>query len=374
MIKNSQIQSSESGLFIQNKLKSIKRIGKANIFSERLKKNLTKYLFNFLYIRELSDICSANIFLYNCFREYEIPNWKNEMLNIINIFQLDIKSMKEEVDESIKECIQKHRLYPMKDFPGNFIKIDNEGFNYISLVYFDPNMQFQLDKLKNLNDPNPINHFNFDALEILELDDEIDEINPLTLKTPWKIVHSKNSYKPGNIIFLEEKSSLDFGFSFNHVLKGNYKLYLHQSILNMRNANLNIQIIINDQKVFEINNFPSKKILKQFDDNEKMDIGMNSDTDINLKETYICDINDYMFDSVKNDLKKSMDIEIKNSFNSVESLKSFSTTQSLNSIISYDNNSNNRKDYTVRVQFNNKHLFWKAGWYLDGGKLVRSFN
>ena len=81
-----------------------------------------------------------------------------------------------------------------------------------------------------------------------------------------------------------------------------------------------------------------------------------------------------MFDSVKNDLKKSMDIEIKNSFNSVESLKSFSTTQSLNSIISYDNNSNNRKDYTVRVQFNNKHLFWKAGWYLDGGKLVRSFN
>lgn len=371
-MKDNQIQPSESGLFNQNKLKPIKRIGKDNIFSKRLKKNITKYLFDFLYITELSDICSANIFLYNCFREYEIPNWKNEMLNIINLFHLDIKNIKEEVDESLQECIQKHRLYPMKEFPGNFIRIDKEGFNYISLVYFDPNFQFQLEKLKNLNDPNPINHFNLDALEILELDEEIDEINPIILKTPWKIVHSNNSYKPGNIIFLEEKSSLDFGFSFNHVLRGNYKLYLHQSILNMKNANLNLQIIINDQKVFEIIHFPSRKILKQFKD-ENMEIDNDSDSkkDINLKETYICDINDYMFDSVKNDLKKSGDIEFKSSFNSVGSLKSLSTTQSLNSIKNFDNN---RRNYTVRIQFTNNHLFWKAGWYLDGGRLVKSFN
>lgn len=293
------------------------------------------------------------------------------MLNIINIFQLDIKNMKEEVGESLKECIQKHRLYAMKDFPGNFIRIDNEGFNYISLAYFDPNMQFHLDKSKNLNDSNSINNFNFDSLDMIELDDEIEEINPITLKTPWKIVHCNNSYKPGNIIFLEEKSSLNFGFSFNHVLRGNYKLYLHQSILNMKNANLNLKIIINDQNVFEINNFPSKKILEQFNDGQNMDIDTDSDTEINLKETYICDINDYMFDSIKNDLKKSIDLENKNSFNSMESLKSLSTTQSLNSIKSYDNN---KKDYTVRIQFNNNHLFWKAGWYLDGGRLVRSFN
>ena len=49
MNKVTQIQPSESGLFNQNKLIPIKREGKKNIFSERLKKNLTKYLYDFFY-------------------------------------------------------------------------------------------------------------------------------------------------------------------------------------------------------------------------------------------------------------------------------------------------------------------------------------
>ena len=365
-----KIKSSETGLFNHNKLKVIKRNEIPNILSTKLKKNLTKFLFNYFYIRELSEICSSNIFLYNCYQDYEIPNWKTETLNIINIFNLDIDNIKEEIGESLKECIQKHNLLPMKDKKGSYIKIDNEGINIISLVYYDPDMQLQLDKLKNNNNKNNINHFNFEALDSLDFDDDLDDINPLTLKTPWKVVYSKNSYNPGNIIFLEEKSTLDFGFSFNHVMKGNYKFYLHQSIINMKNANLLLQIIINEQVVFEINNFPSKKILNQFNNDIMNDLDDNND--IKLKDTYICDISEHMFDSVKNNLKKSIgdEIETKKSINSEGSTESYTSKQSLNS----NNSSNcNKNEYTIRIRFKNKHLFWKAGWYLDGGRLVRSF-
>ena len=370
MKKEIKIKTSETGIFNHNKLKIIKRNEIPNILSKKLKKNLTQFLFNYFYIRELSEICSTNIFLYNCYQDYEIPNWKIEILNIIDIFNLDIKDIKEEIGESLKECIQKHRLLPMKDKIGNYIRIDNEGINIISLVYYDHDMQLQLDKLKNNNNKNNINHFNFEALEALDsldFDDELDDINPLTLKTPWKVVYCSNSYNPGKIIFLEEKSALDFGFSFNHVIKGNYKFYLHQSIINMKNANLLLQIIINDQIVFEINNFPSKKILNQFNEDEN-----NNNNDINLKDTYICDISEHMFDSVRNNLKKSMenDIETKKSINSEGSTESNTSIHSLNSNKIFNCNKN---DYTVRIRFKNKHLFWKAGWYLDGGRLVRTF-
>ena len=364
--KSGQTNISKSGIFNLNNLNLIKRKGKPNIFSERLKGNLTKYLFDFFYYRELSDICSANIFLYNCFREYEMSTWQIEMRNIIDIFHLDIKNMKEEVDESLLACIQKHRLYPMKDHKENFVKIDKEGINILSLVYYDPDMQTQLNKLTN-NNQNIINHFNLEALEMVEMDEDINEINPLTLKTPWKVVYSNNSYNPGNIIFLEEKSPLDFGFSFNHVIKGNYKFYLHQSITNMKNAKLHLRISINDQVVFELNNFPSKKILEQFNNNEIND-------ENNLIDTYICDINEYMFESVKNSLKNSvgMELETKKSFQSEGSTESNTSTKSINNLNNIKNCDSNIKEYTIRIRFTNQHLFWRAGWYLDGGRLVRS--
>lgn len=353
----SNSKNSTSGIFNLKKLKIIQREGKPNVFANGIKKNLTKYLFDFFYYRELSEIGSVNIFLHNCFIEYEISTWPIEMRNLIDIFHLDTKNLKEEVDESLLESIKKQRLYPMKDFKENYVKIDKEGINLISLVYYDPNMKEQLNKLNNnIQIKKP---FNFEALEMMELDDDIDGIIPSILKTPWKVVHTKYSYIPGNIIFLEEKSPLDFGFSFHHVIKGNYKFYLHQHITNMKNAKLKLQIYINNIVVFEKNDFPSKAILEKF--NEDNNIMLDSDDendkdndDIKLKDTYICDINSYMFDSVNDNLKNSTDSDI--------------STESNNSI----KNCNIIKDYTVRIRFTNQHLFWRAGWYLDGGRLART--
>ena len=36
-----------------------------------------------------------------------------------------------------------------------------------------------------------------------------------------------------------------------------------------------------------------------------------------------------------------------------------------------DEDKNNVKDYEVRVTFRNQDLFWKAGWCIDGGRLLR---
>ena len=366
-----------SGIFNSDKLKIIKREGKPNIFKDRVKKNVTKHLFDFFYYRELSEIGSTNIFLYNCFVEYEMATWKQEMKNIIKIFHLDIKNEEEEIDETLTACVKKNRIYPVKNFEGNYLRIDKEGLNLISLAYYDPDIQAQLDKtnimLYHINDNS------FENIDEMDLEDNLLDINQTDLKITWKALYSGNSYVPGNILYLNDRSSLDFGFSFHHVIKDNYKFYLHHAMTDMRNAKLKLQIIINDQIVFEMDNFPSKKIL----DESHVDIFNNE-----LKDVFICDINKHMFDAVKNDLRNSLDFKFDlkssissekstesntNSFKSNKSINSLrSSTLSINSSKGNEQNISNNKDYTVRIRFFNTHLFYKPGWYLDGGRLVRS--
>ena len=377
-----QVKTPDKGILYLSKIKAIKRKGKSNIFSKKLKGNVTKYLYDFLYYEELLTICSSNIFLHNCLSEYEMSSWDIEIRNIIDIFNLNIKNIKEEVCDSLSTCIQKNRLYKMSNYEGNYIKINNDGINIISSDYHDPEMKIQLNKLNNTinNDNININLNNslnsFDSLSLIENEEEMDKINPYTLKTPWKVIPCINSYNKGNIIFLEEKSPLDFGFSFNNVIKGNYKLYLHQYITNMKNAKLIMKITINNIVVYETNDFPNSIILENFNNNEinnfiddlMNDEGEENNNNINLKETYICDINEEMFDKIKNNPNNKF-IESKNTLDSIGSTESNTSKHSSNK---NDKCSDMKiQKYEIRVSFTNQHLFWKAGWYLDGGKLVK---
>ena len=381
-----KVKLPEKGILNFVRLNSIEREGKTNIFSRKLKRNVTKYLYDFFYYKELLEICSTNIFMHNCLSEYEMSSWEVEIRNIIDIFNLDIKNIEEEMGNSLASCVKKNRLYNMLNYEGNYIKINNEGLNIISSAYFDPDMKFKLNKLNNniINNDLNINLNNslnsFDSFHSMQDDEESKIINKNNLKTPWKVINCNNSYNKGKIIYLEEKSSLDFGFSFNNVIKGNYKFYLHQHITNMKNAKLILKITINDVLVYETNDFPNNEILSQFDNNDipqdnfnmfmsddEEDDLKNINNEINLKETYICDIKEEMFDNVKNIIKK--DYKSKNTFDSAGSTES-------NSI--QEKNKNNDKifdekikKYKIRVSFTNQHLFWKAGWYLDGGKLVK---
>ncbi len=383
-VKIIDIKTTSNGILNLSKIKSIKRIGKPNIFSKKMKKNITKYLFDFLYYNELLTINSTNVFIHNCLSDYDILSWDVELRNIIDIFNLDIHNINEEMGGTLASCIAKNRLYKMKNYEGNYIKINNEGINIISSVYFDSDMQSQLDKLNNNINKNSNFSFNsFGSFDLFENYEEINKINPYTLKTPWKTIQCDNSYNGGNIIYLEEKSALDFGFSFNNVIRGNYKFYLHQSITNMKNAKLILQITINNHLVYEINDFPNSTILEQFNDNNNGIIKLNNlnnsfddisfseeeddnNQNINLKETFICEIKEEMFDKINNYLKKKTSFESKNTFDSLGSTESNTSNKSNEKIL------NSRiKKYTIRIRFTNQHLLWKAGWYLDGGKLVR---
>ena len=366
----------KSGIFNSDKLQKIKRKGKPSIFEDRVKKNVTQYLFDFFYYRELSEIGATNIFLHNCFVDYEMSTWKMEMRNIIKIFHLDIKNEETEIDETLTTCIKNKRIYPVKNLEGNFLRIDKEGLNLISLAYYDPDISAQLDKNDNMNNNDNISFENFDEMD---LEDNLLDINQTEVKITWKALYSENSYVPGNIIYLNDKSSLDFGFSFHHVIKDNYKFYLHHAMTDMRNAKLRLQITINEQIVFEADNFPSKKIL----DESHIDEFNNE-----LKDVFICEINKHMFDAAKNDLRNSLDfkLDLKSSISSNKSTESntnsFKSNKSINSLHSSILSSNsskgidqfnlNIKDYTVRIRFFNTQLFYKPGWYLDGGRLVRS--
>ena len=342
----------------------------------------SRYLFDFLYYKELLTICPTNIFLHNCLSEYEMSSWSVELRNIIDIFNLDVKNVKKDIGENYDACIKKNGLFKMKNYAGNYVKINEQGINIISSAYQDPDIQLQLNNLNNNNlyDNNlDINFKSFDSFSFFG-DEEIEaKINKKILLTPWKVVHSKNSYNKGNIIFLEEKSPLDFGFSFNNVIKGNYKFYLHQNILNMKNAKLILKITINNILIYETKEFPNNEILNQFSNNNDSDNNSNyiliedeeilveNKKEISLKETYICDISEAMFDKINNNIKKSF--ESKNTFDSIGSIES-STSKSSNK--SNDKNINDTiRKYIIRVSFKNQHLFWKAGWYLDGGKLVK---
>ena len=385
-IQIKEIKLPKKGILNLTKITSIKREGKSSIFSRKMKKNLTSYLYDFLYYKELLNISHTNIFLHNCLSDYEMHSWAVEIRNIIDIFNLDVKNIKEEVGNSLLACIKKNRFYKMLNCQGNYVHINQEGINIISLVYDDEDMKSQLNKLNNKinNGVNII--FNnslhsFDSFELIK-DGGMNEMYHRDWNTPWKTIQSNNSYNKNNIIFLEDKSPLDFGFSFNNVIKGNYKFYLHHYIINMKNAKLIMNITINNVLVYTIENFPNSKILEQFDNNNNLfsndfneimsefndeDFICNEKKDIDLKETFICNITEEMFEKALNNSKKVF--EAKTTFESQGSTES-STSKSSDK--NYDLNIDRRiKKYTIRVRFMNQHLFWKAGWYLDGGKLVK---
>ena len=309
--------TSEIGIFNSYLMHKINRKCKPCIFSQKLKRNLTKYLFDFFYYRELHTICSANLFLYQCFTEYQLMTWKLEMNNIINIFHLDIKNYEEEVDDTLTKCIQKKRTYAMKDHPGCFIRINKEGLNIISIAYYD-----DLGSMDSITASNKNSVFN-----------------------PWVKKILEDSYTFNECILINTTSPINFGFSFYHVVKGDYQLYLHHSLINMKNARLILQVTINGNVIYNFSNFPNNNLIEQDNRDEK-----EKEKNIKLNEYLICSITKKMFEQA--------DLNRKNSEENDENLK-------------IDEEINKCKDYEVRVAFKNQDLFWKAGWCVDGGRLLR---
>ena len=158
-------------------MKQINRKPKPCIFSNKLKKNLTLYLFDFFSYSDLSRICNANIFLCNCFILYQ-SSWINELKKIQQIFNLDIPLDK--IDENLEKSIENERVYRMKDYKGNFIKFTKGGLNLFSLIYYE-----NWVKTKDQN---------------------------------WLIKKIQNTYFNGNCLFLESPCGIEISFSFYHIM------------------------------------------------------------------------------------------------------------------------------------------------------------
>ena len=377
---------STSGIFNSSLLQKINRECKPCIFKTRLKRNLTKYLFDFFYYRELYSICSTNLFFYQCFTEYQLMTWKLEMNNIIDIFHLKIKNYDEEIDDTLTKTIQRKRTYSMSDHSGCFIKINSEGINLISIAYYDDSIQrninhkkpLLINKKKTDLHPSPlkltINTYNNDEINLNSINENLSEtdknvnninntiesisepmsnlgstesiinnnkINETT--TLWDIKDLEDSYTNNPCVYLIKTAPLNFGFSFHHVIKGDYQLYLHHSLVNMKNARLVLQVYINNVNVYTNEEFPSQEIIEQDNREQK-----EKEKNIKLKDDYICDISKKMFD------------EANFNINNIEE-----------DLLEEEEDKNKFKDYEVRVTFKNQDLFWKAGWCLDGGRLLR---
>ena len=358
--------TSESGIFNSKKFQKINRQGKSCIFSDKLSKNVTKYLFDFFYYRELYNLGSVNLFFYQCFRDYQLLTWKLEMNNIIDIFHLEINNYEEEVDDTLTKTIKNKRTYNMKDHPGCYVRINKDGINIISSAYYDNsiykennlnknntgiflnnnlNLDFINDKLNNVNiieneSPNKSNNNNNEIINLSEPPSNIGSADSIKLMKMSDLLIWKTEYIEGSYIInspcinLIKTAPLDFGFSFYHIIKGDYQLYLNHCLINMKNARLILKVFINKYNVYTLKNFPSNDLIEHYENCK-----LEDKTNIKFKEYLICSITKKMFDDANN----------------------------------FEKNDNNKatNDYEIRVVFQNIDLFWKAGWCIDGGRLLR---
>ena len=109
----------------------------------------------------------------------------------------------------------------------------------------------------------------------------------------------------------------------------------------MKNARLNLQVTINGINVYTFKDFPPNGLFEQDKRDEK-----EKEKNIKLNEYLICTITKKMFEEASFNI---MDLE--------ENL--------------VEDEQKKYKDYEVRVTFKNQDLFWKSGWCVDGGRLLR---
>jgi hypothetical protein len=274
----------------------------------------------------------------------------------------------------------------MEDHPGCYVRINKEGLNIISLVYYDHSIQKDLNYNNDFNDNkilpfkknlniiddkdidlnsnlninmiNDNNSKNFnkrgtiESLSFSEAPSNFGSMESISTniksneKTHWKIKEDvDDTYNNNQCILLNRTTPLNFGFSFYHVIKGDYQLYLHHSLINMRNARLILQVSINGKIVYTLSDFPSNELVNQDSREEK-----EKEKNIKLKEYLICSITKKMFEESNYNITEK---EIEDSDDDE------------------NDEHNSIKDYEVRVTFKNNDLFWKAGWCIDGGRLLR---
>ena len=236
-----------------NKNYCFKRVDRKPInclFKNKLKKNLTKYLFDFFNIFELMKLANVNIFFRNNLAEYEYDKleWKTYLFRMYKEYKINFTL--NDLDKSLEESKKNKRKFKFNDKFLNIYQINDEGENYLSIARtFD---------WAHKNNPQH-----------------------------WQERDCDLSYDGGKVSYLQDVCWLDVKFDFMHVKPNYYKLFVHEAFISddLKNS-LWLTVLINDKEKLKIL-FPTSKYLTQTDPNNPV-----------LKEDLICFINEKDFEGL----------------------------------------------------------------------------
>ena len=285
----------KSFLFKKGFMHLINRQSSANPdnFKSKLKSNLTKYIFNFFKYTEIYELGKVNIFFLNSLISYISSKnfWHEYLLSLKN--NLNYQISENQLSETYEEAVKNKQKYKyVFKFRKNYLAFNlNNSVSYYSIA----NSFFWSHK----NDTN-----NWEQREI------------------------KNSYENKLVPYLKSDNFINVNFSFFNVRKYNYNLFFNEHFDSHKNI-FTIEIYINDEKIKEITYFPSKEI---FEKNNSID----NKTNLELKEDFICRIDEKEFDKIPNN-------NLKNNL------------------------------YEIAVKFKNDDITYQVkGWYIDGGHLLET--
>ena len=262
-------------------------------FKSKLKSNLTRYIFNFFKFTEIYELGKINVFFLNNLISYISTKnfWHEYLLSLKN--NLNYQISEEQLSETYEEAVKKKQKYKFVfNFRKNYLSFDL----YNSISYYSIAKSFFWSHKKD--------------------------------KNYWEEREIKNSYENKLVPYLKSDNFINVNFSFFNVKVNNYKLFFNEHFDSLE-LKLTIEIYINDVKIKEISNFPSKELFEN--NNSKY---YNSKGNLELKEDFISRIDKKEFD-----------------------------------VIPKDNIKNNL--YEIAIKFKNDNILHQVtGWYIDGGHLL----
>ena len=243
----------------------------------KLSKNLTNYLSDFFTYKDMQNIGNINIIFRNIYVNYSYK-WRPYLINIIKQ-QYNIELPDKEIDDNFAESNKIKRTYKIRDYDGLYLLIENNRLNIIKLA-----------KYSNWAWKNDTNY--------------------------WTEIALPNSYLCDRTPKLDHVFWCDVHFSFNLINPNNYSLYLHQAFPSLEEESLDLDILVDGNKIYH-SDYPNNQT------------GYKKGSV--LEECFICEIDIKDFDFNKN-------------------------------------------EHEVKVQFMHKHLYGIRGWLIDGAKLVEKYD
>lgn len=262
---------SKKDILIKRNLRKVKREGKDNSFSQKLKSNLTKYILSYLDPKSKYEFAASCIFTLNLFIDYENLLVLDKLKNLLKKFPLiefdlttiDFNSNSENLLQlknifKFKDSKEEIEKYESPEMRKNYLIIEKNRKSLISLGNCFP-WPWKDKKRHWLISKNNLNYFNY------------------------------------NYWYLNDVCWIHSFLIFRSIPKGNYKLFLNMKY-NDEDFVGQLKLIISYGKhiIYFIDNWPSKYQIEEFF--VKKDKKENE-----IKEDFICVIKEEDFIKEENE-------------------------------------------------------------------------